>query len=150
MTTTQMILMTGLYLAAFVAVAYFIRAKLLRITGAASGGAVLGVVALLAVGLGQAQRWWRVPKAGSSHFQLLFWLGFAVSCAPVYLITWRVDRRFGGRGLTVCVLAAVLIGPPRDCAFAAMLPDWIVFSPGTAPILAGAQSMPCCWSWGTQ
>jgi hypothetical protein len=79
-----------------------------------------------------------VPKAGSSYFQLLFWLGFAVSCAPVYLITWRVARRFGGRGLTVCVLAAVLIGPPRDYAFAAMLPDWIVFSPGTAPILAGA------------
>jgi hypothetical protein len=50
------------------------------------GAAVFGVVALLAVALGETQGWWRVPKAGSSHFQLLLWLDIAASCTPVYLI----------------------------------------------------------------
>lgn len=136
--SSQLILMTSLYLAAFAAVAYFTRPKMLRIAGALCGGAVFGVVVLLAVALGENQRWWRVPKAGSSHFQLLFWIGLAVSSAPVYLITWRVARRFGGGGLAVFALAAALIGPPRDYGIAAVFPDWIVFSPGITPVLAVA------------
>jgi hypothetical protein len=138
MTTSQLILMTSLYLAAFVGVAYLTRAKVSRIAGALCGGAVFGVVVLLAVALGETQGWWRVPKAGSSHFQLLLWVGIAVSCTPVYLITWRVARRFGGRGLTVLAVAAAIIGPPRDYRVAAMFPDWIAFSPGLAPVLAVA------------
>jgi hypothetical protein len=131
MTSSQLILMTSLYLAAFAAVAYFTRPKMLRIAGALCGGAVFGVVVLLAVALGENQRWWRVPKAGSSHFQLLLWIGLAVSSAPV-------ARRFGGGGLAVFALAAALIGPPRDYGIAAVFPDWIVFSPGITPVLAVA------------
>jgi len=87
-------------LAAFVGVAaYLTRAKVPRIAGALCGGAVCGVAALLAIALGETQGWWRVPKVGSLHFRSLLWLGVAVSCTPVYLITWRVARRFGGRGL---------------------------------------------------
>jgi hypothetical protein len=138
MTTGQIVLITGLYLAAFVAVAYFTRAGLVRIAGAAAGGAVLGIIALLAVALGEAQGLWRVPKDGSPYFQSLLGLGFAVSVAPVYLITWRVARRFGWRGLAICVAAAAIIGPPRDYAFAAVFPNWIAFSPGIAPVLAVA------------
>jgi hypothetical protein len=138
MTTSQLILTTSLYLAAFVVVAYLTRAKVPRIAGALVGGAVFGAIALLAVALGGTEGWWRVPKAGSSHFQLVLWLGFAVSCTPVYLITWRVARRFGGRGLAVVALVAAVIGPPRDYLLAAMFPDWIVFSPGIAPVLAVA------------
>lgn len=138
MTTGQMILMTGLYLAALVAVAYLTCAKVRRIEGALAGGAVFGVVALLAMALGETQKWWRVPKANSSHFQLLLWLGIVVSCTPVYLITWRVARRFGGRGLAVCVLAAAIIGPPRDYLVAATFPAWMLFSAGMVPVLAVA------------
>lgn len=69
---------------------------------------------------------------------VLLWLGFAVSCAPAYLLTWRVARRFGGRGLAVCVLASAIIGPPRDYWIAAVFPNWIIFSPGVAPVLADA------------
>jgi hypothetical protein len=54
MTTGQMILMAGLYLAALVAAAYWTRAKIRRIAGALAGGAVFGGVALLAVALGEA------------------------------------------------------------------------------------------------
>jgi hypothetical protein len=138
MTTDQIILMIGFYLADFVAVAYFTRAKVRRIMGALAGGAVFGLVALPALALGEAQGWWRVPKAGSSHFQLLLWLGFTISCAPTYLILWRVVRRFGGRGLAVCVLASAIIGPPRDYGITAMFPAWMTFAPGIAPVLADA------------
>jgi hypothetical protein len=138
MTTSQLILMTGLYLAAFVGVACVSRAKVPRIVGALCGGAVFGVVALLAVALGESQGWWRVPKAGFSHFQLLLWLGIAASCTPVYLITWRVARRFGGRGLAALAVASAVIGPLRDYRVATMFPDWIAFSPGLPPILAVA------------
>jgi hypothetical protein len=72
------------------------------------------------------------------YFRLLLWLGVAVSCTPVYLITWRVARRFGGLGLAMFALAAAAIGPPRDYQVAAMFPDWIAFSPGIAPVLAVA------------
>jgi hypothetical protein len=138
MTTSHLIMMGSLYLAAFVGVAYLTRAKVPRIAGALCGGAVFGVLAVLAVELGESQGWWRVPKAGSSHFRSLLWLAFAISCTPVYLITWRAARRFGGRGLAVFALAAAIIGPARDYQVAAMFPDWIAFSPGVAPILAVA------------
>jgi hypothetical protein len=69
---------------------------------------------------------------------LLLWLGLAVSCTPVYLITWRVARRFGGRGLAVFALAAAVIGPLRSYLVVAMFPGWIAFSPGIAPVLAVA------------
>jgi len=138
MTTSRLILITSLYLAAFVAVAYLTRAKVLRIAGSLCGGAVFGVVAVLAVALGENHGLWRVPKAGSSHFWLLLWLAGAVSCTPVYLITWRVSRRFDGRGLAVFTLAAIAVGPVRDYQVAKMFPDWISFSEGIAPILAVA------------
>jgi hypothetical protein len=138
MTTVQILLMIGFYFAALIAVAYFTRAKVRRILGALAGGAVFGVVGLLALALGEAQGWWHLPKAGSSHFQSLLWLGFAVSAAPSYLILWRVVRRFGGRGLAVCVLVVTIIGPPRDYWIVAMFPAWMTFAPGIAPILADA------------
>jgi hypothetical protein len=138
MSISQLILVTGLYLTAFVGVAYLTRAKVPRLAGALCGGVVFGVVALLAVALGESQGWWRVPKAGSSHFHMLLWLAVAASCSPVYLITWRVTRRFGRRGLAVLGVAAAVIGPLRDYRVAAMFPDWIAFSPGFAPVLAVA------------
>ena len=86
--------------------------------------------------LGRAVGWWQVPPSSTPDF--LKYLGFAVSCTPIYLVTWRVARRFGWRGLAVFVIAAAIIGPPRDYLFAARYPEWIVFAPGVAPVLAVA------------
>ena len=52
MTTSQLILMASLYLAAFVVVAYLTRANRRRIAGALGGGVVFGVASLLAISLG--------------------------------------------------------------------------------------------------
>ncbi|MEO5937250.1 MAG: hypothetical protein ABIP81_08550 [Terriglobales bacterium] len=136
MTTLQLLLMIGFYLALFVAAAYLTRANLRRIWAALAGGAVFGIVGVLAVALGEAQGWWHVPHANLPYFQLLLWLGLAVSCSPAYLIAWRIVRRFGGRGFAACVLVSTMIGPPRDYWIAAMFPAWMSFAPGIAPVLA--------------
>ena len=47
-----------------------------------------------------------------------------------------VARRFGLRGLVVCLLVAAVIGPPRDYLIASIYPEWITFAPGIAPVLA--------------
>jgi hypothetical protein len=59
-------------------------------------------------------------------------------CRNSLLISWRVGRRLGGRGLAVLAVAAAVIGPLRDYRVAAMFPNWITFSPGLAPVLAVA------------
>ncbi len=136
MTTQQMLLMTGLYLAALVAVTYFTRATARRVVGALVGGAAVGLMALRVIALCEALGWWRVPFASTPYFLPLLYLGLAISCTPIYLVTWRVARRFGWRGLAVFVGIVAVVGPPRDYLYAATFPKWMVFAPGVAPILA--------------
>lgn len=136
MTTQQILLMTALYLAALVVVAYFTRATLRRIVGALAGGAVVGLMALGMIALCEALGWWRIPFASSPYFIPALYLGLAISCTPIYLVTWRVARRFGWRGLVVCVGIVAVIGPPRDYLYASTFPKWMVFAPGVAPIIA--------------
>ncbi len=136
MTTQQILLMTGLYLVALVVVAYFTRAAARRIVGALAGGAVVGVLGLKAITLCEALGLWHIPFASTPGFLPLFYLGLSISCAPIYLVTWRVARRFGWRGLAVCAGIVAVIGPPRDYLYAATFPKWMVFAPGVAPIVA--------------
>lgn len=132
------IVTTVFYLGAFIVLAYITRARGRRMVGAAGGGAVAGFVALCALLVGEAQGWWRVSNSSLPHFRSRFWLSFAVSWAPVLLITWRVARNFAARGLALCGAAAAIAGPAREYTFAAMFPAWSVFSSGATPVLAVA------------
>ena len=76
------------------------------------------------------------PTLRTSGF--LLWLAIAVSCAPVYLMTWRVALRFGARGLVLFALAAAPIGPPHDYQIVVIFPRWVTFSPGIVPVLGVA------------
>jgi hypothetical protein len=136
MTTQQMLLMIGLYGIALVVVIYFTRATARRVTGALVGGAAVGVMALGAITLCESLGWWQIPFAATPYFALIFYVGVAITCAPIYIVTWRVARRFGWHGLAVCVAVVAVIGPPRDYLYAATFPKWMVFSPGVMPILA--------------
>lgn len=136
MTTQQMLLMTGLYLAALVLVAYFTRATVRRIAGALAGGAVASLMALGAIALCGALGWWRLPFVSTTYWLIMLYVGLAISLMPIYLVTWRLARRFGWRGLAVFVGIVAVIGPPRDYLYAATFPKWMVFAPGIAPILA--------------
>jgi hypothetical protein len=133
-----MLLMIGLYAVALVVVIYFARASARRVVGALVGGAAVGLMALESITLCEALGWWKIPFASTPYFALIFYVGVAITCSPIYIVTWRVARRFGWRGLVVFVAVVAIIGPPRDYLYAAMFPKWMVFSPGVAPILADA------------
>lgn len=57
-------------------------------------------------------------------------------CGFVFLLTWRLARRFGGLGLAVVVCAAAVLGPVRDYAYMARFPEWGSYAPGLAPEFA--------------
>jgi hypothetical protein len=136
MTTQQILLITGLYAIALVVVIYFTRATARRVVGALVGGAAVGLMSLGAITLCEALGWWHIPFAATPYFAVIFYTGVAITCAPIYLVTWRLARRFGWRGLAVFVAIVAVIGPPRDYLYAVTFPKWMVFGPGLAPILA--------------
>ena len=138
MTPFQLIVVICLYLVELVAVVYFTRATSRRILGAFAGGAAVGCFGMGAIVIGNALELWRVPITWTPYFLTLFYLGLAISVTPIYLVTWRLVRRFGWRGLAVFIGIVAIIGPPRDYLFAAVFPAWMVFAPGIAPILADA------------
>ena len=138
MTTQQIILWTLAYLIELGVVIYFTRATARRIVGALIGGLAAGMLGLGAIALCEALGWWQIPFASTPYFLPLFYLGLSISLTPVYLVTWRVARRFGWRGLAVFLCAVAVIGPPRDYLIAATFPKWMVFAAGIAPILADA------------
>jgi len=136
MTTLQLHLFNCLYLAALVIVAFCTRATVRRIAGALAGGAAFGVAAIGVIALGEDVGWWHMVIAWEPYFLAFFYLGFVISCAPVYLVTWRVARRFGWHGLAVVVVVVAVIGPPRDYWYMARFPEWGAYAPGIAPVLA--------------
>jgi hypothetical protein len=138
MTTLQIVLFTCGYLVALAVAAYFTRPPPRRVLGALAGGAVAGGLGLGAIVWGQRVRVWHVPLPSTPGAMLLVYLGLAISLSPIYLITWRVARRFGWRGLTVCFSVVGVIGPPRDYLYAGIHPEWMVFAKGVRPILADA------------
>jgi hypothetical protein len=138
MTTRQIIIVTCAYMVALVAVIYFTRATSRRVVGALTGGAAVGFMGMGAIILGNTLGFWRVPIIWTPYFVALFYLGLSISVTPIYLVTWRVARRFGWRGLAVCLVVVAIIGPPRDYLYAAKYPAWMVFAPGIAPVLADA------------
>jgi hypothetical protein len=135
MTTEQIILLSCGYLVELVVVIYFTHATARRVMGAMAGGAAAGLLALAAIALCEALGWWRVAFAATLYFLPVFYLGLS-SLMPIYLVTWRVARRFGWRGLAVFTGVAAVIGPPRDYLVASMFPKWMAFAPGIDPILA--------------
>src|SRR4029077_2111566 len=109
-----------------------------RVVGAVVGGAAAGWWGLGAIGVGEDIGMWRGFIPPTHGVWALFSLGLVVSLSPIYLITWRVARRFGWRGLAVCLIVVGVLGPPRDYMYAAIYPEWMVFARGIAPVIADA------------
>ena len=135
MTTQQLHLFNCLYMSVLVVVALFTRATARRIAGALAGAAVGGVAALGTIALGEKVGWWHMAITWEPYFLTVLWIDFAL-CAYIFLITWRIARRFGWRGLAVVVVVAAVIGPPRDYWYMARFPEWGAYGPGVAPVLA--------------
>jgi hypothetical protein len=136
MITEQLLLENCVRLVGLIAVVYFTRATARRVAGALAGGAIFGLVLAGVIALTEAMHWWHVPVTWEPYWLSLMYLDCVISCAPVYLVTWRVARRFGWRGLAVVLAAVAVIGPLRDSLVVATFPEWMVIEPGVAPILA--------------
>jgi hypothetical protein len=135
MTAQLLHLSNGLYLAVLVVVVVLTRATARRIAGALAGMAAMYPVGLVIVALGEHVGWWRFAIPWEPNFLTALWINSAL-CSFVFLITWRIARRFGGRGLAVVAVVAAVIGPIRDYAFIARFPEWGAYAPGVAPVLA--------------
>jgi len=135
MTTQQLDVFNLIYLFALALVAILTRATWRRIAGALAGGAAFGVVALGIIGLGERVGWWHMAMTWEPYFLILMLIDFTL-CAFILLITWRIARRFGWRGLAVVLVVLAVIGPPRDYWYMRRFPEWGSYGPGIAPVLA--------------
>jgi len=134
-TEHQLYLFNCLYLVLTVVVAVLTRATLWRIVGALAGAAVCGLTGIGYVALGERVGWWHMAIQWDPYFLALLWLD-VVLCAYVFLLTWRIARRFGGRGLAVLLLVAAVLGPFRDSWYMSRFPEWGSYAPGFAPMAA--------------
>jgi hypothetical protein len=135
MTTQQLHLFNALYLVILIVVAVLTRATVRRIAGALAGSAVGGVVALGIIAFGEKVPWWHMAITWEPYFLTLMWIDFVLS-AFIYLITWRIARQFGWRGLAVVGIIAAFLGPVRDYRYMERFPEWGAYAPGFAPVLA--------------
>jgi hypothetical protein len=135
MTEEQLYFFSGLALAISVAVALLTRATPTRIAGAVAGAVAAGVALLAVVSLGERARVWHMAIDWRPHMLVLLLINVAL-CAYVFLITWRIARRFGWRGLLIVGFGVAIIGPPRDYWYMSRFPEWGYYPPGFAPVIA--------------
>jgi hypothetical protein len=135
MTTHQLHLFNVIYLVVLIGVILLTRPTPRRVVGAVAGGLAFGFVALGIIALGERFGLWHMAITWDAYFLALLAIGMA-EAAFVFLITWRIARRWGWRGLAVVVCLVAIIGPPRDYWYMARFPEWGYYSPGMAPILA--------------
>jgi hypothetical protein len=134
-TTQQLHLFNCLYLVILAAVAVLTRATPRRIAGALAGSTACGAVAVLTLASGVIDRWWHIVMRRDLYFIILLWIDFAL-CGYVFLLTWRIARRFGGLGLAAVLVVSAVIGPARDYRYLAMFPKWGSHASGFAPVFA--------------
>ena len=135
MTIQQLHIFNALYFILLVVVVVLTRASLRRLAGAMFGTFAAGAVGIAVIAICQRIGWWHFTMHWEPYY--LFQSGISVALgAFVFLLTWRLARRFGGRGLAIALLLAALLGPFRDSAYMAMFPEWGYYAPGIAPMLA--------------
>jgi hypothetical protein len=135
MTAAQLHLFNGIYLVVLVVVAVLTRATARRLAGALAGMVVMYPVGLAIIALGERVGWWHWEFPWEPNFLTALGIN-CVLCAFFFLVTWRIARRFGGRGLAVVAVVAAVVGPIRDKSFVARYPEWGSFAPGVVPVLA--------------
>jgi hypothetical protein len=134
-TKQQLYVFNCLYFVLTAAVAFLTRATPRRIVGALAGAAVCGLAGIGILAFAERVGWWRMAIPWEPYFLTLLWIDVGL-CAYVFLLTWRIARRFGGRGLAVLLFVGAVLGPFRDSWYMARFPEWGSYAPGIAPMLA--------------
>jgi hypothetical protein len=135
MTEQQLYAFNCLYLVFTATVAVLTRATPRRIVGALVGAAVCGPPMYGIVSFAERVGWWHFAITSKPYFLAIMWIG-VVLWAFVFLLTWRIARRFGGRSLAVLLVVVAVLGPIRDSWFMARFPEWGSYAPGIVPMLA--------------
>jgi hypothetical protein len=148
MTFFQIAVMSAAYATLFAAVIYFTNAPWRRVVGALVGGVAASCLGMAAIISGESIGVWWVSLPATPGVQALFFAGLAISLSPIYLVTWRVVRRFGWRGLALCLVIVGVIGPPRDYFYASVYPEWMIFAKGVGPVIADAVTYIGCVALG--
>jgi hypothetical protein len=94
-----------------------------------------GAVALSIIPFGERAGLWRMAITWEPYFLILLWIDVTLG-GVVFLITWRIARRFGASGLAVVLVVAAVLGPLRDYRYMARFPEWGAYARGIAPVLA--------------
>lgn len=134
MTLQQLYLFTAFYVLLLAVVAILTRAAPRRIAGALAGAAPGGVLMLIIAAFGESAGWWHFVMNWTPYFLVLMCITM-IPCGLVFLLTWRIARRFGGRGLAVSLFIVAVLGPVRDYSYMAAFPEWGAYGPGLAPVL---------------
>jgi len=134
-TEQQLYLFDFLYLVLTTTVAVLTRAPSRRIVGAFAGATACGPAGLGIVVFAERAGWWHFAITWKPNVLALMWIGVAL-WAFVFLLTWRIARRFGDRGLAVLLVTIAVLGPLRDSWFMKRFPEWGYYAPGIVPMLA--------------
>jgi serine/threonine protein kinase len=114
----QLVLWACLAPAACGATLFFTRARLRRVAGALAGGILFGATWVFKMRLDYSMGWWRTRFAETpdpfSLFSPALILGIAVLGALLFLISWRVARRFGWVGTAIFIVLASAQFTVRD------------------------------------
>lgn len=106
------------------------------VVGAALAGALVVLLNIVCDVVAFALGFWHYPF--TTHAYAPLWAYIAQDTVwgmAVAMIGWRVQQRFGVKGLVLFVVALSGAGAGRDFAYATVT-HVIVFGPGTAPIAA--------------
>ena len=136
MTIQQFCLFSAFYLIVFGVAITLTRPSSRRLAGAIAGAFAAGAAGTSVVAIGERAGWWHFIINWEGYSWMSTGLGLAISLAFVFLLTWRIARRYAGRGLAIALLLAALVGPFRDSAFMAAFPEWGYYAPGITPMLA--------------
>ncbi|HTQ48789.1 MAG TPA: hypothetical protein VMI75_38790 [Polyangiaceae bacterium] len=128
----------GSMLLLFCVVAFFTRATPRRIAGALCSVAVFTALSAPIDTVGLRTGLWTYPSCiDPPHPPLLAYVGQAlefVGC--IALVGWRVQRRFGRRGVAALAAVVCALGAVRDFSVAAALPQMMHMGPLPGSLIA--------------
>ena len=118
-------------------VIFFTRPAARRLLGAFVGGLAFAVLHISWDTVAHSAGWWRYPFTTEAHAPLLWYMGSVFWGATSALIGWRIQRRWGLRGLIIFLVAVGVLGTVNDFAGAAVASaNLIVWGAGIMPVLA--------------
>ena len=115
---------------------YFTHATRRRIAGALAGGLAAGLLIILTDYLAFSLGLWHYSGYTSGIGPIGYYIPTALFYgAGMALIGWRINRRFGIKGLTVFIILFGLYGSTRDYIYATSSSNVIIFGTGIIPLI---------------